>query len=804
MIRSALLPVILILALGTMAGPFLPDAQAQDGLAIPDHQRFTPRMRRIVTDELTRGARLRLALTPDPTFDDLRTTALLIRLARRLTPDDLELLRLEREAWASAGEDSEVLAINRKILKLDPEDQITQLAVINARISEQQTAELRLATYRRIQERGGAIHPAVRSRLALDSALLARDFGDEIRYFDDVTLAATLDVTNKDAAVLFATEFLDRATEPRDRVEILCNVVLADPIDEAAMLNLAHELMSHGAFDGAARMFELHRRRLLQGEGGLELNGLVDAVLINWMSKGPESGLQALASMDAEARRADEERRRELELEGFDPGPRPAGYLVQRLEELELAIHVSRNDVARARQSIQAIIEAKDRLQKHLDELDESEGGLSQAKKDKEIFDSRLELVWARLFAGEQVPLAREELNTLIIEAEDRGEPLSESAIARFDAWFDVHAGKTAEARTVLEPLAKNDPLARWALAIAAERDGLRDEAARHFAYLALENPATAIGATARGRISLLLGQPIGDTEVAQELNQYIESFAPWLESVVAQTSSFTSMKTDYVEQNVDILEPALLRITIRNKLDFPFAVGSQGTFSKAFADKVLVTHRAEHSAESFKGLIRPEIINFDRHLRLDPKSEVVVDVNLRRGLIGEAFTRYPEGRATVRSRAVLHFEFDANGQEVTSPRRSRGGSRAVLAPRAISSQTDRLLIRYGFPTAADSDVVANELSNSAGSRMTELVLLAVARVGEITNSEDAARKQEADQLRAAIIERLPTLGELEQAFVLQRLNSYGLLSELLEEQTPEELGLVVDSPYVGAVLMLS
>src|SRR5690606_32304847 len=71
-----------------------------------------------------------------------------------------------------------------------------------------------------------------------------------------LALAAQLDSTNKQAAVVAATFSLPRIADPLGRVELLANVILADPLDGSAHLNLARELMSRGAFRGARRFYE--------------------------------------------------------------------------------------------------------------------------------------------------------------------------------------------------------------------------------------------------------------------------------------------------------------------------------------------------------------------------------------------------------------------------------------------------------------------------------------------------------------------------------------------------------------------
>ena len=167
-----------------------------------------------------------------PDERDFRITAELLEVAHGLDPTDQDVLRLLIQAWTSAGDADRSDALNRELLALDPRDTVTQLAIVSSRISRLQNVDERLAAYENfLGSKGDKIDPAIRSRLAMDAALLKRERGDEDGFARTLTLACQLDPTNKDAATLALAYFSDRVPDAVGRFELLTNVLKADPFD---------------------------------------------------------------------------------------------------------------------------------------------------------------------------------------------------------------------------------------------------------------------------------------------------------------------------------------------------------------------------------------------------------------------------------------------------------------------------------------------------------------------------------------------------------------------------------------------
>jgi len=116
----------------------------------------------------------------NPTVEDYRRLALALSILQRETPDDIERLRFLLDAWTWAGDERRERTILGRIVRMDPTDTVLQLRLINSAIQSKQNADTRLAMYERfLGPAGEKIDDSVKSRLALDAALLYREMGDE-------------------------------------------------------------------------------------------------------------------------------------------------------------------------------------------------------------------------------------------------------------------------------------------------------------------------------------------------------------------------------------------------------------------------------------------------------------------------------------------------------------------------------------------------------------------------------------------------------------------------------------------------
>ncbi len=263
---------------------------------------------RAASNLLARTVLRRTRNLTEPTITDYRLTALGLNLARRSHPDDAELLRNEIEAWTAADDAPRLIEATRRLVRLDPRDTIAQLRLIDTQIGRLNTVEERRDAYARLLgPAGSGLRATVRSRLALDAALLAREDGDDQAFFELLTESTLLDATNKNAAALYASVMMPYVDSRVERFELIANVLQADPLDVGAYENAAIDLLSSGAYRGAQRY--LDRMRDLLGANGADFmsrayltepslfnEALVnDYLLTTWQTKGPREVLSFIA-----------------------------------------------------------------------------------------------------------------------------------------------------------------------------------------------------------------------------------------------------------------------------------------------------------------------------------------------------------------------------------------------------------------------------------------------------------------------------------------------------------------------------
>lgn len=741
-----------------------------------DSTPFTPdEIRRLTSDTLVRLSLTRLREIEEPELEDYQITATGLRMARRLNPDDVELIRLEAEAWQSIGDEERAMPLIAEIVRRDPSDTVAQLRLITHRLGKLQTVEARLAAYERfLGDEGRALDPSIRSRLALDAALLAREFGDESRFTDLLTTATTLDVTNKEAAVLFAAVHLDRTTDPRERCDILANVLLADPADPQAHWQLSRELYAQGAFKGARRFGE-RRADLLTILGvSTALEDLLENYLMTLFTDGPDEVLKQLKSIEnfyLAQRLRFNRHQREI---GKDPGPDPTYEpIAAPLEMIRLAVAFGRKDDAEVAAAARRIAERHAAELRDMRQPTDSEKNPSPPEEiAKYTRRTLLSTSTARLWAGVETDLAAADIETL---ASDPEEPLGPDALARLRGLVAVRRGEYDAAVALLTPLADNDAIAKMGLAITAELRGDERTALSWYARAAKEHPATVAGAGARLRVETILGKPIAQSPTAAALDEWALNLAPWIDGFTKSPYSFMSLSAQHVPSRVGVLDRVTLRLTLRNVSRFPLAVGDESPIQP----RLLLTPKLTARNDDMTRFTQAEVFVMDRRLRLMPGEAITVDLWASRSRLGVWLDVFASTGLTLRWRIMQGF-------------RVKGNAQFDAGPLTLTADSD-LLTRENTQPATNADEVAQAMRDAPGGRALVHAMLRV--VGNaVSRGADAAEVEQRRRMFVEVVsDRLASATDFEKFYCLPLAMRAGLLSpgsrvsEVVRDNAPAE-----------------
>jgi hypothetical protein len=793
--RAAVFAFLLLCVLG---GLLSPDAGAQES-----SERGT--LDRLAVSTLSRLALSRLRSVDDPSRSDLLIAAQSLRILRQLAPNDVELIRLEAAARSAADDNEGHLELARQLLAIEPRDAVAQLQVALHAIGALQNADLRLAAYENfLGEAGAPLDPAVRSRLALDAAMLARENGQEQKFLEYLVLATTLDVTNKDAAALYASYFLPLSDDPIERFDILANVLLADPLDPSAHENIAIELMQHGAFTGALRFQSLLSGIIFQRGDVLSPQQTFDFALCTWVTRGPEAALNFISSLRQRLINEEIALREARIRDGFEVGEMPLILLSLQVEFLRIAILVTHGLVEEADYQADHLVKAfpavelsiLGRLGQNLEAINELDLMTPEEAERRRIdidlvrqqlresqLELDLQLLWLRLFSGFGFDNVELQLNRLEQEQADGTLPsdLAPETFQRFRGWLAAVRGEEEEAHRLLDPLVETDDIARWALANLAEQQGDENDAVMHYAILAQDDPRSALGAASWLRLNRIRREQrkplVIRSASSNALDEAAIDLAPGLNQALSDANKLMALEVTAPRLEVTPLDPMELVVTVRNVSSWPLAVGETSPIPK----RLMLSPRLTIGSVALSQGIEPYVLQIASRLRLEPKSEVTIRTDLMRGSVGRMLTSNALQRATVRSQVIQGFEPDREG---------------IYRPRSLAlTQLSPLMTSTHFDPAFPPEDMAARISEASGLALMDAVVhaRAIAARKSLAPAEDVEARRVETQLLSAIVSRLPAMNDLERAVTLAWLAEIASLNKA--QFTPEVIEAFKTNP---------
>ncbi|TVQ61617.1 MAG: hypothetical protein EA378_07655 [Phycisphaerales bacterium] len=762
------------------------EASAPGGRAsreiVVDPEMRVSRTERVAAQGLARLALMDLRLRPTPTREDYRIAALAFQIAERIDPTEPAYTRHRLYAAYAADDQDEVIDATRRLLRFDPSDTVAQLRLVSAQVAGLQTVEARLSAYARLLEgpRAGLLAPEVRSRLALDAALLANESGDREAFVRWLTEATTLDQTNKEAASLAYTYFSERLDDARGRLDLLMNLLIADPLDANVHLWISDELAAAGAFRGAREFNQTATGLLSAGRSPTSRDELeLRRLSFIWLTDGPEAVAQTLTDMINGARVRARTARRDAEKNNFrlpeDFVPPEELRLGLRYEWMRLfAADAAGDDEIRTAASNDFLATISKEL---ADFRDESRWPAGATRGQMvSVFVARLfEIVRLTAIFGGDDEMFESVAGTL---RELVGE--NETALSVVNAWGALQAREYEDALARFRRDGGGDTVASLiGAAIALERMGERAEAASTYKRAASADPAGLFGPWAISR-ARALGDREPLTPDAEAFERFAQRVPSWVRALARNPSQFFQLEVEPVSTSGLPTEPLSVRVRLRNLAPVPLGLGP----GRALSSKFVLTPRVEVELLEALDTVESEVFELDRRLVLQPRESVEVILRPDLGYTGWLLDLHCTDTVRLRWQGTLGFQ---RGQRALFEPGLAGASRTSVSVVRRPLQESRLTVEE---LEDEILTVPAALLRPLISAASGLLLADAAGMGELSppDREDLVR---------AIFQRYPT-GDAATRLLIAVSMPHGsqvedalLLDRLIAEREPNPLVLV-------------
>lgn len=576
-----------------------------------------------------RTALLDLRLAEAPTEADYRIADLALEIAQAMSPGRADIVRRRIEASWNAGRTDAAFDLTKELIRLDPSDTVAQLRLISGTIGKKQTAPERLAMYRRFTT-SKLIDASVRSRLATDAALLSRETGDGAGFRDYLKIATSLDSTNKDAAVVaYSTYNEEHPDDAPGRLELLSNLLMADPLDPMVHLTIATELGKHGCFEQANRMHGLGRALLRKTGGEITQTNEVEALVLEWQVNGPAKVLARINSNLAQQRRSIAEYNASVRDSGIgigkDVGEADDLRLGADTEKVRLATAIASENADGAKASLQDMTRSADYMMTLATDDGKRPLGITREEALGQAQAAAMDLQFWRVMSGLDLDKVEDSLKTL--EDPAREEQVGPDIVR---AILKLRQQDAAAALTMLDALIAKLPegklvryTAEYARGQALELLGRKDEAIASYRQVQRGAPLRPIGAVARFRLEKLLGGRDEFSPDRPALQKIAEGIPPFVDEMIEHPKSFMAVLGETPVKG-SFGDDAPLTLRVRNISPIPLALGSDRPINSRIMLSPTLTGRASRLGP----LMRPEIIELDQRLRLDTRETLRVDVH--------------------------------------------------------------------------------------------------------------------------------------------------------------------------------
>ncbi|MFI4882451.1 MAG: hypothetical protein ACIAQU_07695, partial [Phycisphaerales bacterium JB064] len=498
----------------------------------------------------------------------------------------------------------------------------------------------------------------------------------EERFVDLLATATELDSTNKEAAALALAYFSAAGGDAIGRLEMMANLLMADPVDPNVHSQISDVLARGGAFEQAIR-FHDHLQSLMAAAGyGPDQAQTLRRVRLRWLAYGPAGLADELElPLLQERARIDQMlklmRQRGENTQGMQQPssilPPPESALLQMI-----LAEAEGNPTAASRASEDLRQSTAERLRQM---LIATQGNSEQARQVALLATRvRAETAISMTLAGVQPELVRADIRQAQ-EAMDRamadeqmlGE-IDPQIVAPARAQLDlasalldtIDSAGTPEAEQRLADLklrVEEDRAAMAPLAYvyALLAHGRTADALPILREIARSDPSSLWGAWAcQELVDLGVGSPFPQAAVLTATAQAIPA---WLDRMISGPQSYMELSIEAPSPEEHVTAITRLRLTLRNNSPIPLAVGPNAPINS----RILLSPVLDADLDRLTPIAIPEVASVDTRLRLMPRERLVIDVFAGGGLAGW-YLEAAGGRTTrTRWRALQGFIFTPN-----------------------------------------------------------------------------------------------------------------------------------------------
>lgn len=707
---------------------------------------------------LRRNALIDLGMRASPLPEDYEIAADALWIASGLRPRDADTARvLVAAAWA-AGDRDLMLEATKTVIRNDPADTVAQLRLISANITARQTVEERMEAYERfLGPAGRSLDPSIRSRLALDAALLQREAGDVAGFEKRLRAAVDLDPTNKDAVSLAARTF----TTDTAGVDVVASwqirLLYADPLDPHVHLTIARIAANQGAINSADRFLTNAEQLFRIGMGDVPSSMREPQLSLQWQLRGAQSVIDTLNpplyDRRSEAVMAIQARREAGEPISDIMKPEEIRYEIG-IDRVRLLAAVAAGDEETRDQALLDLAGSSAQVLQTLAKA-AGEPGANQQELFNETVRVFSEFQIMRAIAGRDVDQIGPETELFF------NKEIAESrAMRHLRAWAAYGKGDydwAIELMGTPRP-GTNDFLL---LALASEAIGDTDSAVPIYLVYARQRSLEAFGALARSRLAKLGKDAEVITPAGVQLRSALGRVPGWMDRMTTDPRTFMMLQAEAVSSTVGPLDRARVRVRLRNSASVPLGLGS----SRPIGSRILIGPRPISRLADFDGSPTPKVLEMDQRLRLNPREEIEVVV--------DADSPYTEWLREVNAQISLRDRYRVIQSFQPSP---RGG--LVNAPLALVTESgivQRVMLELA---RAPVDEIIARVSSDDPADLRAALIATVSRT--IEPADDLAIKPaDRSRLAAAWSARFTDASVHERALMVLALPHAGQVPEM-------------------------